>query len=153
MIPDLEERKRINKELCEKYPFLQPINWRTGKPYEDDDYSFTWLDRLPDGWRIAFGEQMCQELTEALEEDGALENYMISDIKEKYGYLHWIDDGGTEKTDEIVKKYEDISERTCAGCGAPAVLYSKPWVAPWCKDCAEALNLETKCETAEEYFG
>ena len=147
-----EERQQQNRELCEKYPFIQVINWRTGRPYEDEDYSFTHLDRLPDGWRKAFGEKMCEELKEALEEDGKLDDYWVVEVKEKYGYLRWTDDGGTEKTEEIVKKYEDISERTCVSCGAPATMYTyKGWISPWCKECAEALGKD--CVTAEKYFG
>ena len=146
-----EEERQRNRELCEKYPFIQLINWRTGEPYEDEDYSFTWLDHLPDGWRKAFGEKLCEDLKEALEEDGCLDDYHVVDVKEKYGYLRWYDEGGTEKTEKILREYEDISERTCVACGAPATMYTTSWVSPWCTDCAEALN--KKCITAEEYFG
>ena len=46
-----------NKKLCDKYPFL---TWH-GDPlyigYDEKrelDYSYTWEDELPEGWRKAF---------------------------------------------------------------------------------------------------
>ena len=46
-----------NKKLCDKYPFLA---WH-GDPlyigYDEEhepDYSYTWEDELPEGWRKAF---------------------------------------------------------------------------------------------------
>ena len=48
---------------------------------------------MPDGWRIAFGEEMCAELKVIIEKHGAMEEYAILDIKEKYGELCWYDYG------------------------------------------------------------
>ena len=81
--------KEQNKELIEKYPFLKPKSRRTGKVREDYDYENTELDNMPDGWRIAFGEEMCAELKSIIEKYGVMEEYAILDIKEKYGELCW----------------------------------------------------------------
>ena len=89
--------KEYNKQLVEKYPFLLPRNRWTGKVSKDYDYSYTELDDMPDGWRKAFGEQMCEEIKQELEEKGLLDQYRISQIKEKYGVLCWYDFGFTEK--------------------------------------------------------
>ena len=51
-----------NKKLIEKYPWLQIRNVWTGELVKPEDYEFTWLDDLPDGWRKAFGLQMVKEL-------------------------------------------------------------------------------------------
>ena len=94
-----------NRHLCTLYPFLIPSNRFSGKrincgekgywpgdPEEmpEWDYEFTELDDMPDGWRIAFGEQMCAEIKQALLEEGGeklLNEYRILQIKEKYGLL------------------------------------------------------------------
>ena len=94
-----------NRALCEKYPFLMPSS---GRIY---DYRYTMLDFMPDVWRNAFGEAMCMELKKELDRAGLLGSYMVLEIKEKYGTLRWYDCGGNEKTDEIVSKYEKMSER------------------------------------------
>ena len=60
------DQREYNKQLIEKYPFLMPYNIWTGEPIEDYDYEYTWLDDMPDGWRNAFGLQMCEELKQAL---------------------------------------------------------------------------------------
>lgn len=131
-----------NKELVSKYPFLafKEYNFDTDSYYIPDDYDYesTWLDSMPDGWRNAFGEQLCQELKEALDEFDYADKYIIVQIKEKFGGLRIYDNGIPRgcKVHDIISKYEDISEKTCIGCGKPATKISLGWICPWCDDCA-----------------
>ena len=152
------EIKERNRKLCERYPFLIPANPWTGVrmtcagfwPDEPErvpeyDYEYTELDDMPDGWRIAFGEQMCEEIREALLKHGgeeALDRYRIAQIKEKFGALRWYDFDGNEDTDAVIDKYEAISERTCIQCGKPAWCISTWWISPWCEECAKTVNGE-----------
>lgn len=85
-----------NKALIVEFPFLLPRNRWTGNVPDDYDYSYTELDDLPDGWRIAFGLQMCRELKEILVKGGGLDVYRITQIKEKNGTLRWYDNGCPE---------------------------------------------------------
>jgi hypothetical protein len=131
-----------NKALIERFPFLLPWYGRDddGRIADDYDYETTMLDRIPSGWRVAFGEEMCEEILAALlssgntREDGlaALKEYYISDIKEKYGQLRWLDSGGV---DEVIRKYEKLAERTCISCGKPATRLSTHWISPYCDQC------------------
>lgn len=133
------DTKEYNKQLIEKYPFLMPYNVWTGKPIEDYDYEYTWLDDMPDGWRNAFGLQMCEEIKQALLEEGGaklLSEYRIVQIKEKYGYLHWYS-WTTKKVQDIIRKYEELSARTCIQCGKPATKITTGWIAPYCDDCID----------------
>lgn len=145
-----EDEKQKNRELCRKYPFLQPRDWRDD-PYPDEDYSFTYLDDMPVGWKKAFGEQMCEEIMQVLSEDGNVDNYRVLQVKEKYGTLHWYDNGVSDKVYEILNKYEDLSERTCCNCGKPATAYSTGWISPWCDECAAKIG--GSFIPAEKYFG
>lgn len=150
-----------NRELCDRYPFLIPSNRWSGKkiteaqdggywPGSPDeipeyDYDYTELDSMPDGWRVAFGEQMCEEIRDALLNGGgeeALNEYRILQIKEKYGSLRWYDLNGNEDTLRIVDKYERRSETTCITCGEPATQVSLGWISPFCDDCANRLHEE-----------
>ena len=142
-----------NKELCEKYPFLIPSNRFSGKrincnepgfwPGDPDNipewnYEFTELDDMPDGWRTAFGEQMCEEIKQALLDEGGekfLNEYRIVQIKEKYGYLRWYDNWTTNKIQQIIGKYENLSMKTCINCGKPATKMTTGWIMPFCDDC------------------
>ena len=157
-IPD--EVKQKNRELCEKYPFLIPRNKWSGmriteaqnggfwpgdpEAVPEYDWEYTELDSMPDGWRIAFGEQLCEELKQELLACGgqkALDEYMVVQIKEKYGQLRWYDNGCTDRWfKEILPKYERLSEETCIHCGKPATLISAGWISPWCDDCAKEIN-------------
>ena len=153
------EIKERNRKLCEKYPFLIPSNrWSgiriteaggggywPGDPAEipEYDYEFTELDDMPEGWRIAFGEQMCEEIREALLKHGgeeALSRYRVTQIKEKFGALRWYDFNGNEDADAVIGKYEAISERTCIRCGKPATQISTGWISPWCDECAKSIT-------------
>ena len=87
----MECSKEYNRKLCEKFPFLIPSNRFSLKrisernedlpdshEYDPDwDYKYTELDDLPDGWRIAFGDQLCEELKAELEKAGRLDEYRI----------------------------------------------------------------------------
>ena len=130
--------KQRNKELIEKYPFLLPRNAWTGEPIEDYDYSYTELDNMPTGWRIAFGEQLCAELMEALGDD--VKDYFIEQIKEKYGELRWYSNWGSEKIYDIIDKYTHLSRRICIKCGAPATKISLGWISPYCDECAKTMK-------------
>ena len=99
--------------------------------------SYTELDAMEPGWRKAFGIQMCKEIKAELKKHKFLYKYRIVQIKEKFGYLHWYD-GGTPKDSKIyniIRKYEDISYKTCIVCGKPATKMSTGWISPYCNDC------------------
>jgi len=153
-----------NKALIEKYPWLLPRNRWTGNAVKDFDYSHTELDALPEGWRIAFGDQMCEEIQQALikaqernpeggyEESWITTNYdsdkilpyvegfRITEIKEKYGALRFYCGGAPEEVHSIISKYEELSATTCIDCGQPAKWTSIGWISPYCDDCKNRLE-------------
>ena len=136
---DDPEVKKVNKKLCEEYPFLLPRYEWTQEPIEDYDYEFTNLDELPMGWRKKFGLDMCEELKQILVDGNCLNDYRVLQIKEKYGILRWYDNGIptsiSERYDKWLKKYEDLSEETCIVCGNPGKMVTRGWISPYCKKC------------------
>jgi hypothetical protein len=126
----MKTTKKKNKELIAEYPFLLPRNRFTGEVDLDYNYAYTELDAMPEGWRKAFGEQMCKEIKNALGKN--LNNYRIMQIKEKFGSLRWYDNGATEKVNRIISKYEILSAVTCIECGEPATRVTKGWISPFC---------------------
>ena len=98
--------------------------------------SYTELDAMPDGWRKAFGIQMCKEIKKELKKYNYLYKYRIMQIKEKFGALRWYDNGSPNGcVYPIINKYEALSERTCIVCGKPATKISKGWISPYCDNC------------------
>ena len=165
----MERTKEENRELCDRYPFLIPWNVWTGKRITDAkeggyylhspkvipeyDYEYTLLDDMPDGWREAFGIRMCEEIRDALIEDGDLDRYRVVQIKEKYGMLCWYDNGVKvgSRVHNIIRKYESISAGTCIVCGQPATRITLGWISPFCDDCC--INCGNgKSVTIEEYY-
>lgn len=184
---DREEIQK-NKELIKKYPWLMPRNRFSDEVDEDYDYSYTELDAMPDGWRKAFGEQMCEEIQRELEKFDFVDKFRVVQIKEKFGFLriytggtpigklsevdevvvvkdwkdqprgdfkenYWHYKGTNEdgefvfehqkilekcRLNEIISKYEGISERICIKCGKPATRISLGWISPWCDDCGDS---------------
>ena len=77
-----KSNKEENRKLCEKYPFLIPRNRWSGmriteaqdggywpgnpEAIPEYDYEYTELDSMPEGWRKAFGIQMCEEIKQEL---------------------------------------------------------------------------------------
>ena len=137
----IKEKKRIkmrNKALRKRYPFLIIRDWKDN-PIEEE---YTYLDDMPDGWRRAFGIQMCEEIRKVLVKKNRLYIYRIEQVKEKFGGLRWYAYGSTTEIDKIIDKYEDISYHTCVCCGRPATKMSYGWICPYCDKCAEKIGGE-----------
>lgn len=128
--------KEENKALCEKFPFLIPRSVWTGEIISGYDYEVTELDFMPDGWRKAFGIQLCEELKTALDKVDTSEIWFPTQIKEKYGELRWYANWYTKEIEEILDKYSKLSRKTCIVCGKPATKISTGWISPYCDDCA-----------------
>ena len=137
--------KMENKRLCKRYPFLIIRNWRNDEPI---GYNFTYLDDMPEGWRKAFGKDMCEEIRQVLIKGGYLYDYRVAQVKEKYGGIRWYDEGAPSsiyrELQDIIYKYEELSYRTCICCGRPATKISQSWISPFCDKCAGKLNERVK---------
>lgn len=135
---DYTEEQLHNWILCGKYPFLIPRYEWGGEILKDYDYTSTYLDDMPDGWRKAFGKMMCEEIKQELVRCNYLNEYRILQIKEKWGFLHWYDNGTPIgcKVQEIIDKYSVLSENICIICGKPDVpIIGSGWICPYCKKC------------------
>ena len=137
---DYTNEQLDNWILIGKYPFLMPTYWnRETMQYEVDKdykYSFTLLDEMPDGWKKAFGEMMCEEIYNALVKCNGLNDYRIEQIKEKFGQLRWYGYPSYKEVEEIIDKYSVLSENICIICGKPDVpMTGYDWVYPLCKKC------------------
>lgn len=121
-----------NKKLVKKYPWLKPFYVWTGKPLKDYDYSWInwgWIH----GWDLAFGDMYMKELGEAVKDQ---KNFQILEIKEKWGSARCYTNGTTKEANEIIDKYEFISQGICCQCGKPDVpMIGTAWISPECFDC------------------
>ena len=123
----------MNKELLiEKYPWLK---------LKDEDPQHTWIDLMPKGWFVAFGEFFFEDLDHALMEsypEGIPEDFHITDIKEKWGTLRVYMTHHPEAVRDVVFTYEYLSSFVCIVCGAPypfAQMTYDGWIMPMCEKC------------------
>lgn len=152
--------KEKNKELCNKYPFLRWYGSPLYAGYSEDgelDYSYTWEDELPEGWRKAFCPKMWDELKEILEKHNYLNEFRFTQIKEKWGCLRIYDNGAPEEAYNEIEaweaKYEELSEKFCIQCGKPAKYISIGWISPWCENCVKEINdAVIKIENAKDFY-
>lgn len=139
MLKKIKNRLK-NYILIKKYPFLECKNIWTGKKIKHH-YDYTWLNDIPIGWRKAFGEDLCKDIKNLFiftNNKSFLYQYKIVQIKEKYGFLHWYDNGVplsiNDKMQDILKRYEEISKHTCLICGNFGEIdYTQYWLSPVCK--------------------
>lgn len=127
------------KNMEAKYPWLRLRNVWTGKYVLDKEGKYmSWAEQIPQGWYVAFGEQMIDELNDLLVKYNFVDGYFITQIKEKFGSLRWYDNGfpqaGYEEYMAWEKKYEDLSVKTCIVCGAPGEIHRKRWIEPLCDE-------------------
>lgn len=137
--------KDKNYDLCQRYPFLIPRPmWSNGEIPEDYDYSRTFLDHMPFGWSIAFGEIMCEEIRDELIRVNYLDKYRVLQVKEKYGTLRWYDAGAPtdSRIHDIIMKWEHISWYVCSRCGEIREMKESTgyWVETICSTCLSKLK-------------
>lgn len=133
-----------NKSLIKKYPWLYPRSEWSGERVENYDYTWTELDVMPNGWREAFGELLCEEIQEELEKHNFVDEYSIAQIKEKFGGLRWYDNGVPSecKIHEIIENYSTLSEYICECCGELDVPSTDGWITPICKKCIKNMSIK-----------
>ena len=130
--------------LLMEYPWLA-INKSEAINYMDveDDDIYTFIDCAPKGW-AKLCEDLCAELKPLLEKVGYVDGYKLCQVKEKYGGLRWYEWDVPAAIDKeyfaLIRKYEELSYKTCCVCGAPATKMSRGWICPFCDKCAENFN-------------
>lgn len=133
-------RREENKMLLEKYPWLRIRNRWTGELIEEDPFFYSnELDCLEEGWRIAFGLDLCRDLDTALRKLSK-ENYdsfRITQIKEKYGTLRFYTNFTTDEISDVINKYIKKSMEYCLFCGKPVSCISRGWIYYLCDDCGK----------------
>ena len=132
---DENARVELNKKLIERYPFLEIKGWNSSEP---SDFNSTLLDCMPAGWRKTLGIPLCEELREEILriDPSLLNKYSVSQVKEKYGTLRWYAASYSEQMEDILTKYEDISQYTCVVCGKINVpIFDDGWISPFCREC------------------
>ena len=124
--------------FCLRYPFWKARNVFSGK---FRGYSITWYDYIPNGWRLAFGKQLSDDIKKAGKESRKRLGYkswknLISwqQIKEKYGELR-LYASATDEIMHVLEKYELLSSGYCINCGKPARYMTQGWIEYLCEDC------------------
>ena len=130
-----------NKFLCWRYPFYKFTDI-DGKV----DYSTTWYDSFPLGWKKAFGRQFSKELKKILIKENWLIDFTFTDIKEKYGTLRIYCSKYSDAVDELLNKYELLSIDYCINCGRPTTVQSGYYTL--CNHCNQKNKMISKMSKA-----
>lgn len=125
---------------------------------EDDFYAIYWppsanaddksvhiyneLNIMPKGWCKAFGLELIEDVNNLLlasSDKDPYKNYMIEDIKEKYGTLRYYDGGVPydvfDEESNLIMVYEFLSGNVCIECGkTKGVRLTSGWVSPYCEE-------------------
>ena len=158
---DDELRKEYNIELVERYPWVVPPDrydplyvhpQDTNPKY---DYSWTMLDDLPDGWRLAFQDELCEEIQQEYEKltPDQREAFYIVQTKEKFGGMRMYMSFYVDSIEGIIEKYSRKSECLCVVCGKPATYISTGWICPWCDDHIESDRINGYVKIEEWFKG
>lgn len=133
-----------NKKLIENHPYLLPRNVFSDEVRGDYNYEFTWYDDIPEGWRIAFGEFLLEDLRDALLKTNYLDRFRLFDVKEKYGSLRIYCNAAIQEVHDVIRKYEYISQYICFNCGSPhaCIVNDYGWYLPLCEECWNKEKME-----------
>lgn len=90
------------------------------------------------GWKHII-EDTLRRIDLSLTDPDLREDFSISQIKQKYGYLRIYFDGGDASTDVHVNVAEEVSETICELCGRMGSLRNRHgWLSVRCDECLEA---------------
>ena len=128
------------KEVLEKYPWLTVRN-RWSDEVVEDITEFDIME-VPQAWKDSFIPNLIEELDQLLKKVNFVDEYRITQVKEKYGILHWYDNGFPEQhyseLEDIIERYREISEYTCVVCGKydpKEVRFCEDgWISAYCKE-------------------
>lgn len=137
---------RSVKQVIKEYPFLEISKDATKS-------GITWLDSIDTGWLKRFGVDLCDDLKEAIKKDNCEKDFMIVEIKEKFGFMNLYVLGAGEYTNEVISKYEELSKYVCGFCGQTADYMTTGWNYPICKQCAETRLRDDRYMTIEQFYG
>ena len=130
------------KKLVERYPYLLPRNVFSGEVPKDYDYTYIrGIWEIPKGWNKLF-LQMCEDIRQPLIDAKYIDEFMFSQIKEKWGRLECYHFGAPEVVHEIIDKYSVMSSYVCTRCGKPATCETQNWVEPLCDNCGKDFATE-----------
>ena len=98
-----------------------------------------WLEQLPIGWIIAFGDQLADDVIALAKKYNFENEYEVLQIKEKFGGLRWyaghVPREMYEEHSDLIHDYETMSYRTCVICGAVAEAPKSMFDQPVCAEC------------------
>ena len=118
--PGIDIKRR--RALQNKYEFLSATPIREGLMAFGFECGDGWLPLL---------EGLFAQIDKIVREEG-LEDFAITQVKEKYGSLRVYTNYSTNAIDTAIDAAEDESERTCEVCGQPGKLYTDGWMMTRC---------------------
>ena len=136
-----------DNQLLKKYPYAflnsESIAYMDLDEKQLEEYCFS--EELPAGWVDLFW--MCiEELYEPLKKADMLHTFHFLQVKEKYGEMCLYSSGATAEVNDIISKYEYLSQFVCENCGKPAEVQTCGWIENLCKDCFEKSNPNSRAE-------
>jgi hypothetical protein len=63
-----------------------------------------------------------------------LDKFRFLQVKEKYGMMRLYHSGASEAVNDILDRYEFLSEQVCCECGKPAAAMTRGWICPYCDE-------------------
>ena len=123
-------REELEQKLMDDFPFMEVKSFvdgeRLGCPI---------ICECQDGWfKLIYS--MCKEIDELYKAKGKDVNELnIEQIKEKFGRLRIYMGNYIEGVNEIIERYERLSENTCERCGKLGEIRGKSWVQTLCNEC------------------
>jgi len=114
-----------NKGLIEKYPYLKL----------DDTHVYTWLDNIPDGWRLIFEKSFLKDLSELIKDNDFEYGYKIIEIGKSQEGLIFYDN--TDFTSELIDKYNNVFLNYCEICGTTPAKFVESVSEYLCEHCEE----------------
>jgi hypothetical protein len=122
-------KKELEKQLQDKYPKIFVDLY--GCPTKT---CMSWGFEHSDGW-YSLLDELCEKLQKLSDASG--HQIVASQVKEKFGELHFYVNGATKEQFDLIDEAESKSLKICEFCGSTKdVSQTKSgWITTICKEC------------------
>jgi hypothetical protein len=123
-------KKELDEALCAKYPEI------FASRHEDKQTTaLCWGFECGDGWYDLI-DHLCGQIQWHLDRNAkpGTPQFVVSQVKEKYGTLRFYGDGGDDTVSAFVWFAESLSGKICETCGNPGERRGGGWVYTACDE-------------------
>jgi hypothetical protein len=120
----MKELPDFELKMYEQYP-----GWFEGLKQSSSESCLAWGFEIGEGWYPLI-EELCAKIKEIVGD----KEFVVEQVKEKFGGLRFYCQGGSSEVNDLIWKTEENSLKICEECGKPGKSRKGGWIKTVCDE-------------------